>query len=68
MTGGASEASEAVLGYTEFEPDAATLLAETLAPTAAETEIFAALLEGLGLRGHRPHGGPWPRPPRTPAS
>jgi F-type H+-transporting ATPase subunit gamma len=39
-----SEASEARAGYTEFEPDAATLL-ETLAPTAAETEIFAALLE-----------------------
>jgi F-type H+-transporting ATPase subunit gamma len=31
-------------GYTEFEPDAAILL-ETLAPRAAETEIFAALLE-----------------------
>jgi F-type H+-transporting ATPase subunit gamma len=31
-------------GYTEFEPDAAVLL-ETLAPRAAETEIFAALLE-----------------------
>ena len=31
-------------GYTEFEPDAATLL-ETLAPKAAETEIFGALLE-----------------------
>jgi F-type H+-transporting ATPase subunit gamma len=32
-------------GYTEFEPDAETLLAE-LAPRAAEAEIFAALLEG----------------------
>jgi F-type H+-transporting ATPase subunit gamma len=32
------------LGYTEFEPDAAILL-ESLAPRAAETEIFAALLE-----------------------
>ncbi len=31
-------------GYTEFEPDAAVLL-ETLAPRAAETEIFGALLE-----------------------
>ncbi|HEX3461473.1 MAG TPA: ATP synthase F1 subunit gamma [Acidimicrobiales bacterium] len=31
-------------GYTEFEPDAAELL-ETLVPRAAETAIFAALLE-----------------------
>ncbi len=31
-------------GYTEFEPDAAILLGD-LAPRAAETEIFAALLE-----------------------
>ena len=31
-------------GYTEFEPDAAILLVD-LAPRAAETEIFAALLE-----------------------
>ena len=31
-------------GYTEFEPDAAILL-DDLAPRAAETEIFAALLE-----------------------
>ncbi len=31
-------------GYTEFEPDAALLLVD-LAPRAAETEIFAALLE-----------------------
>jgi F-type H+-transporting ATPase subunit gamma len=32
-------------GYTEFEPDAETLLA-ALAPRATEAEIFAALLEG----------------------
>jgi F-type H+-transporting ATPase subunit gamma len=32
-------------GYTEFEPDAARLLAE-LAPRAVESEIFSALLEG----------------------
>jgi F-type H+-transporting ATPase subunit gamma len=32
-------------GYTEFEPDAESLLAE-LAPRATESEIFAALLEG----------------------
>jgi len=31
-------------GYTEFEPDAAVLLVD-LAPRAAETEIFASLLE-----------------------
>ncbi len=31
-------------GYTEFEPDAAILL-ETLGPRAAETAVFAALLE-----------------------
>jgi F-type H+-transporting ATPase subunit gamma len=37
-------APEGPLGYTEFEPDAAILL-ETLGPRAAETEIFAALLE-----------------------
>lgn len=36
--------SEVRQGYTEFEPDAAILL-ETLAPQAAETEIFCALLE-----------------------
>lgn len=35
---------ESRLGYTEFEPDAAALL-ETLVPRAAETAIFAALLE-----------------------
>jgi F-type H+-transporting ATPase subunit gamma len=33
------------VGYTEFEPEPAKLLAE-LAPRAAEAEIFAALLEG----------------------
>jgi F-type H+-transporting ATPase subunit gamma len=32
-------------GYTEFEPDAESLLAD-LGPRAAEAEIFAALLEG----------------------
>jgi F-type H+-transporting ATPase subunit gamma len=32
-------------GYTEFEPDVQTLLAE-LAPKAVESEIFTALLEG----------------------
>ncbi len=36
--------AEVPAGYTEFEPDAAILL-ETLGPRAAETEIFAALLE-----------------------
>ena len=36
--------TEGPKGYTEFEPDAAILL-ETLAPQAAETEIFGALLE-----------------------
>jgi F-type H+-transporting ATPase subunit gamma len=39
-----TQAPEGPLGYTEFEPDAAILL-ETLGPRAAETEIFAALLE-----------------------
>ncbi len=43
-------------GYTEFEPDASILLTD-LAPRAAETEIFAALLDGLGLRGDRPPAG-----------
>jgi F-type H+-transporting ATPase subunit gamma len=32
-------------GYTEFEPDVETLLAE-LAPKAVESEIFTAMLEG----------------------
>ncbi len=41
---GANDDHEGPLGFTEFEPDAAILL-ETLAPRAAETEIFAALLE-----------------------
>jgi F-type H+-transporting ATPase subunit gamma len=38
------QAPDAKHGYTEFEPDAAILLQE-LAPKAAETAIFAALLE-----------------------
>ncbi len=48
--GGASAGTSAApeadgpAGYTEFEPDAAILL-ESLAPRAAETEIFGALLE-----------------------
>jgi len=42
--GKGTDGDEVRLGYTEFEPDAATLL-ETLAPRAAETAIFAALLE-----------------------
>jgi F-type H+-transporting ATPase subunit gamma len=42
--GAETPAPEGPLGYTEFEPDAAILL-RTLAPRAAETEIFAALLE-----------------------
>jgi F-type H+-transporting ATPase subunit gamma len=33
------------VGYTEFEPEPAKLL-EVLAPRAAESEIFSALLEG----------------------
>jgi F-type H+-transporting ATPase subunit gamma len=37
--------SSGATGFTEFEPDAETLLAE-LSPRAAEAEIFAALLEG----------------------
>ena len=36
---------QAAAGYTEFEPDVETLLAE-LAPKAVESEIFTALLEG----------------------
>ena len=39
-----TRAADGPQGYTEFEPDAAILL-ETLAPRAAETEIFGALLE-----------------------
>jgi F-type H+-transporting ATPase subunit gamma len=41
---GPEEGAGRPAGYTEFEPDAAILL-ETLAPRAAETEIFGALLE-----------------------
>ena len=59
-------ASDGPHGYTEFEPDAAILL-ETLAPRAAETEIFAALLEASASEPP-PASGPWPRPPTTPAS
>jgi F-type H+-transporting ATPase subunit gamma len=40
-----TEATTAGGGYTEFEPDVQTLLAE-LAPKAVESEIFTALLEG----------------------
>jgi F-type H+-transporting ATPase subunit gamma len=40
----AGEGADNREGYTEFEPDAAILL-ESLAPRAAETAIFAALLE-----------------------
>ncbi len=40
----AGDGDEVRAGYTEFEPDAAELL-ETLVPRAAETAIFAALLE-----------------------
>ncbi len=39
-----ASADDGPKGYTEFEPDAAILLG-TLAPRAAETGIFAALLE-----------------------
>jgi F-type H+-transporting ATPase subunit gamma len=38
-------AGPGTVGYTEFEPEPEKLLAE-LAPRAAESEIFAALLEG----------------------
>jgi F-type H+-transporting ATPase subunit gamma len=41
---GPEEGAGRPAGYTEFEPEAAILL-ETLAPRAAETEIFGALLE-----------------------
>ena len=43
-SGTSGDGDEARAGYTEFEPDAAELL-ETLVPRAAETAIFAALLE-----------------------
>lgn len=42
---GEGSQSESAVGYTEFEPDVATLLSE-LAPRAVESEIFTALLEG----------------------
>ena len=41
----APDDADGPLGYTEFEPEAAELL-ETLAPRAAETAVFGALLEG----------------------
>ncbi len=43
-TAGGAASDSAPLGYIEFEPDAALLL-ETLAPRAAETGVFGALLE-----------------------
>jgi len=42
---GAGAHAPGTVGYTEFEPEPEKLLAE-LAPRAAESEIFAALLEG----------------------
>jgi F-type H+-transporting ATPase subunit gamma len=39
------QAAPGTVGYTEFEPEPAKLLA-VLAPRAAESEIFSALLEG----------------------
>jgi F-type H+-transporting ATPase subunit gamma len=44
-SGGATAGPPASSGYTEFEPDAETLLAG-LAPRAVESEIFTAMLEG----------------------
>jgi F-type H+-transporting ATPase subunit gamma len=41
----AGEKKSGPLGYTEFEPDVAELLA-SLAPKALESDIFAALLQG----------------------
>jgi F-type H+-transporting ATPase subunit gamma len=41
----APQGEAGLVGYTEFEPEPAKLLAE-LAPRAAESEIFSALLEG----------------------
>jgi F-type H+-transporting ATPase subunit gamma len=41
----AGTAAPGAQGYTEFEPEAATLLAE-LAPAALVSEVFTALLEG----------------------
>jgi F-type H+-transporting ATPase subunit gamma len=43
--GAAAQSSEGGRGYTEFEPDVETLLAE-LAPKAVESEVFTAMLEG----------------------
>jgi F-type H+-transporting ATPase subunit gamma len=43
--GGEPAHAPGTVGYTEFEPEPEKLLAE-LAPRAAESEIFAALLEG----------------------
>ncbi|MEI7779676.1 MAG: ATP synthase F1 subunit gamma [Actinomycetes bacterium] len=40
-----SDVKAPLVGYTQFEPDAARLLTE-LAPRAVEAEVFAALLEG----------------------
>jgi F-type H+-transporting ATPase subunit gamma len=42
---GVERAAPGTVGYTEFEPEPAKLLA-VLAPRAAESEIFSALLEG----------------------
>jgi F-type H+-transporting ATPase subunit gamma len=42
---GAEQAAPGTVGYTEFEPEPEKLLA-VLAPRAAESEIFSALLEG----------------------
>jgi F-type H+-transporting ATPase subunit gamma len=39
------QAAPGTVGYTEFEPEPEKLLA-VLAPRAAESEIFSALLEG----------------------
>jgi F-type H+-transporting ATPase subunit gamma len=44
-TPSATGSTEGPTGYTEFEPDVETLLAQ-LAPRAVESEIFTALLEG----------------------
>ncbi|HLW46076.1 MAG TPA: ATP synthase F1 subunit gamma [Acidimicrobiales bacterium] len=44
-SGAATAGQPASSGYTEFEPDAETLLAG-LAPRAVESEIFTAMLEG----------------------
>jgi F-type H+-transporting ATPase subunit gamma len=44
-SGAGSSGQPASAGYTEFEPDVETLLAQ-LAPRAVESEIFTAMLEG----------------------